>query len=182
MTDTIIMYIAAAFIALLVIISLGIKIEKITKIMVWNFMIWFMCCVIVIALNMYITTLWSDTWLYKFLSDARYIIAYLLYIWGLLFIYYKFTIKAKISSDPILEKSSYLIFVPLNSIGLFIMPIMIYVLPYLCNWANIQDIAVWFTNNLYLQKIIIYLPYIFILYTIFSILSFCEFKWDGWAS
>lgn len=182
MTDTIIMYIAVAIIALLVILSLGIKLWKMIKIIVWNFMLWFLCCMLVVSLNMYISTLWVDSWLYKFLYDARYIFAYLLYIWGLLFIYYKFTIKAKISEDPILEKTSYLIFVPLNTIWLFIMPIMIYVLPQLCIWVDIYDIATWFANNIYLQKIITYSPHIFVLYAFICILSFSEFKSDkSWS-
>jgi hypothetical protein len=183
MTDTIIMYIAMAVFALSIILSIGIKLEKMTKIIVWNFMLWFLCCSIVICLNLLLSTLWPDEWLYKFITDARYVIVYLLYIWCLILIYHRSTIKSKSHSDPILEKTSYLVFVPINAIWLFLMPLFIYIFPHLIDGYTLSEIASNFTTNLYLQKIVLYFPHILALYTIFTILSFCEFKWgDSSAS
>ena len=182
MTETIIMYIALAVIALFVILSIGIKLEKMVKVIVGNYMLWFLCCMIVICLNMFLSTLGVDNWLYKFLSDTKYVIAYLLYLWLMILIYHRFTIKSKISADPILEKTSYLIFVPINVVWLCIVPLFIYVFPHLVQWLSLTEIADNFTNNLYLQKIIVYLPHIFAVYSILTILSFCEFKWGWWDS
>lgn len=182
MTDTIIMYIAIAVFALCIILSIGIKLEKMVKIIVWNFMLWFLCCSIVICLNLLLSTMWTDTGMYKFITDARYVIAYLIYIGCLILIYHRFTIKAKIHSDPILEKTSYLVFVPINAIWLFLIPLFIYIFPHLIDGSSLVDIAGNFTNNIYLQKVVIYFPHILAIYTIFTILSFCEFRWWDWLA
>jgi len=183
MTDTIITYIAVAVFALFVILSIGIKLEKMVKVIVWNFILGFLCCSIVICLDITLSGMWADTWLYKFLMDARYVIAYLVYIWCLILIYHRFTIKSKLPIDPILEKSSYLIFVPINAIWLCIMPLFVYIFPHLISWLSLGDIAANFTNNTYLQNIVIYFPHILMVYTVFTILAFCEFRgWEGGSS
>lgn len=183
MTDTIIMYIAVAVFALFVILSIGIKLEKMVKVIVWNFMLWFLCCSIVICLNISLSNIGADTGLYKFLMDARYVIAYLVYIGCLILIYHRFTIKSKLPIDPILEKSSYLIFVPINAIWLCVMPLFVYIFPHLVSWLSLSDIASNFTNNIYLQDVVLYFPHILAIYTLLTILAFCEFRWwDGWSS
>ena len=180
MTDTIIMYVAAWLFALLIVLSIAIKLEKMVKVIIWNFILWVLCCSIVFVLNLVSNDLWVDAWLWKFLFEIRYVLAYLIYVWWLIFLYYKLSIKTKSQSDVILEKSSYLLFVPLTAIWVCIFPILIYVLPNLCNWITLNEISWNMTNNLYLQKIIIYLPYIFIWYSIVTILAFCDFTKKSW--
>lgn len=175
MTDNIIMYISWWIFALLIILSIAIKLEKMVKIIIWNYILWFLCCSVVISLNLISNDMWIGEWLWKFLFEIRYILSYLIYIWWLIFLYYKLSIKSKSQSDSILEKSSYLLFVPLTAIWLCIFPMLIYVFPYFCAWQTLSEIAWNMTNNLYLQKVIIYMPYIFIWYAIVTILALSDF-------
>lgn len=180
MTDTIIMYVAVGVVALLVVLSIAIKLDKMVKIIIWNFILWFLCCSIVFSLSLASKDLWTDAWLWKFLFEVRYILSYLMYLWWMIFMYYRLSIKTKSQNDVILEKSSYLLFVPLTAIWLCIFPTLIYVLPNLCEWLSLTEIAWNVTNNLYLQKIIIYLPYIFIWYSLITILAFSDFTKKSW--
>jgi len=128
---------------------------------------------------MWISSYWWDSWFWKFLYDTKWIILFIIYAWLLFFIYARWKIKISLPADPILEKASYLIYVPLTAIGIFMTIILIFFGPDVFLWKTLTQIAQEFSTNQYIQRFIINIPYIFIVHGLATILTFCEFKWKN---
>lgn len=183
MTDTIILYIAVWVLMVLVVLAIAIKLERMVRVIVWNYVLWLLCFFVVVSLYTLGNNIWWDVWFGKFLIESRYFVAFLLYIVWRFFAYHNFSVKIKSSSDIVIEKISYLVYVPLTVIGTILTIVFIIVWPMVRAWSTLSEVAVQVTNSTNLQIAINYLPELFVLYTLVTFLSFCEFKWkSGWWS
>lgn len=181
MTDTIILYLVVWVAMILAVLAIAIKLEKMVRVIVWNYILWFLCFFTVVSLY----TLWNnigwDAWFGKFLIESRYFVAFLLYMLWRFFAYHNFSVKIKWHWDLVMENISYLLYVPLTVIGTILTVMVIIVWPMVRSWSTLATAAADITNNLYLQQAIIYLPELFVAYTIVTFLAFCDFKlkWGG---
>lgn len=143
MTDSIITYIIIVIIAALVILSSIIWLEKMIKIILWNYILSSICLALSQSINLFIKYLennpdwkifWiSNDWFSTFLNNWKTTIIMIIY-WILLFIIYqKSKISIKIPEDEIIQKSLYLFFIPLTVIS-FIITLQIAIM-----WTNILN-------------------------------------------
>jgi hypothetical protein len=181
MTDTLIIYLLTWLAAFVFVLAIAIWIERMTRIIIWNYILWFFCFFIWVAIAIWINNFWWDSWFWKFLYDTKWFILFAIYAWLLYLIYAKWKFTIKISSDIIVEKASYLIYVPLTAIGTFMTIILIFFWPDVFLGKTLTQIAQDFTQNQYIQWFIINIPYIFICHWLASIITFCEFKWKDSA-
>lgn len=186
MTDSIITYIIIVIIAALIILSSIIWLEKMIKIILWNYILSSICLALSQSINLFIKYLennpdWktfgiANDWFSTFLNNWQTTIIMIIY-WILLFIIYqKSKISVKIPEDEILQKSLYLFFVPLTVIS-FVITLQIAIM-----WTNILNpnatIFLWnaLDQNQYFQLFIKNTPLRILLHWIATIIITSEMK------
>ena len=186
MTEDIIIYITIVIIWALVIFSVTIWLEKMIKIILWNYILSSICLAASQSINLLINYLNSDPWLSffgikndwlaNFLSNWQTTVIMIIYAALLWTIYKKSKISVNIPQDEILKKSLYLFFVPLTVIS-FILTIQIAIM-----WIGVfsinDSIGIWdiIINNIYLQMFIKNTPLWILLHWIATILITSELK------
>lgn len=171
---------------MLVIFSVTIWLEKMIKIILWNYILSSICLAASQSINLLINYLNSDPWLNffgikndwlaNFLSNWQTTVIMIIYAALLWTIYKKSKISVNIPQDEILKKSLYLFFVPLTVIS-FILTIQIAIM-----WIGVfsinDSIGIWdiIINNIYLQMFIKNTPLWILLHWIATILITSELK------
>lgn len=145
------------------------------QIIVWNYVLGSLFYSLWFCLDLAIKSS-ENSWIQSFFSDAKIWILLVLYAaFFFFFVYSRSKIRIDFSSDPLIYKPLYLAFVPLTVISM-IVTIWLIVLWWnaFSLWAlnSISD----FTQNIYLQKIIVNFPYIVCIYSFVSLLAICELK------
>lgn len=175
MTDKLYIYCILWALAIICVLAFALKLEKMIQIIMWNFVLWILffslwfCFDLAIASN-------PDGAFVHFLSDAKVWILLVLYGFFLFFfVYRRSKIRVDFSSDPLIYKPLYLAYVPLTAIS------MIVTIWLIALWKNAFSLIALnsisdFTQNIYLQKIILNFPYIICGYAFLVLLAISELK------
>lgn len=175
MTDTLYIYCILWVIAILCVLAFALKLEKMVQIIVWNYVLWWLLFSLWFCLDLAVKAS-GKSGVQSFFSDAKIwilLVVYLLFFF--FFVYRRSKIRVDFSSDPLIYKPLYLAFVPLTVIS---MVVTIWLIILWWNafslWAlsSISD----FTQNIYLQKIIVNFPYIVCAYSFISLLAISDLK------
>lgn len=186
MTQDIIIYIIIVIIWALAILSVTIWLEKMIKIILWNYILSSICLAASQSINLLINYLNNNSWLMffgikndalsNFLLNWQTTIIMIIYAGLLWAIYKKSKISVNIPQDEILKKSLYIFFVPLTVIS-FILTIQIAI-----TWISIfsvnNSIEIWniIIDNIYIQMFIKNTPLWILLHWIATILITSELK------
>lgn len=186
MTDDLIIYILFLIVGVLVILSFVIGLEKMIKVMLWNYVLWTICLAASQSISLLIEYLtknpdtivagMSAKTFATFLSNGQATIVLLIYALLLFLLYQKSTISIRIPTDDIIQKSLYMLLVPLTVFSM-ILTIQICLI-----WGNIismwalETIALDTTKNIYLQQYIMLTPVWIFLHGIATLLITSEFK------
>lgn len=174
MTETLITYLFIWGLAIVVAISFVIGLEKMIKVIIWNYILWTICLALSASLDLLINTVGS--WLAKFLMDGKTTIILIVYALFLFLIYRKSKITINIPADQILQKSLYLVFVPLTVLSMFLILEIIFIGPNVFVHQILLEIAQWFSQSTYLQLFIINTPYLFLAHGVITVFVASEFK------
>ena len=175
MTDSLYVYCILWAIAILCVLAFALKLEKMVQIIVWNYVLGLLFFSLWFCMDLVIRT-GVKSWVQSFLSDAKIWILLVLYLlFFFFFVYRRSKIRIDFSSDPLIYKPLYLAFVPLTAISV-IVTIWLIVL-----WGN--AFSLWalnsisdYTQNEYLQKIILNFPYIICGYCLVSLFAITDLK------
>lgn len=175
MTDKLYIYCILWAIAILCVFAFALKLEKMVQIIMWNYVLGSLFFSLWFCVDMLVKTSSSSS-VQSFFSDAKTWILLLLYwLFFFFFVYRRSKIRIDFSSDPLIYKPLYLAFVPLTAISMII---TIWLIALWWNafsfWAltSISD----FTQNVYLQKIVVNFPYIICIYSFVSLLAITDLK------
>ncbi len=175
MTQTLMTYLLAGIIAIFVVLSFVIGLEKMIKIILWNYVLWSICFAASASIDLTINTMWNS-WFAKFLQDGKSTIILIMYAVLLFLIYHKSKISIDIPSDQIMQKSLYLIFVPLTVLSMCLTLEIILLWTSLLSYKSLLSVAQWFSKSVYLQQFIINTPYWILLHWLATIFITSEFK------
>ena len=175
MTDKLYIYCIIWVIAILCVFAFALKLEKMVQIIVWNYILWVLFFSLWVCFDLAVKA--NPGWsIQSFFVDAKIWILLLLYwLFFFFFVYRRSKIRIDFSWDPLIYKPLYLAFVPLTVIS---MAVTIWIITL---WLNAFSISVlWsisdFTQNEYLQKIILNFPYIVCWYSFISLLAITDLK------
>lgn len=186
MTEDIIIYIIIVVVWGLVILSATIWLEKMIKIILWNYILSSICLAASQSINLLVNYLnanpWvkllgiTNSWLSNFLLNWQTTIIMIIYAALLWTIYNKSKISVNIPQDEILKKSLYIFFVPLTVIS-FILTIQIAIMG-VSIFSVDNSVGIWniIINNIYLQMFIKNTPLRILLHWIATILITSELK------
>jgi len=175
MTEGLIVYIFVWVIAVFVILSFAIGLEKMIKIILWNYILWGICFAASASIDLAISSLQNE-WFANFLSSGKATIVLILYALLLFLIYHKSKITIDIPWDQIMQKSLYLIFVPLTVLSMLLTLEIILLWTSLLSQQSLSNLVNEFTNNFYLQEFIINTPYWIFIHGLATIFITSEFK------
>lgn len=175
MTQGFITYIFVGVIAVFVILSFAIGLEKMIKIILWNYILWGICFAASASIDLAISSS-TNEWFANFLSNGKATIILILYALLLFLIYHKSKITIEIPWDQIMQKSLYLIFVPLTVLSMALTLMIILLGTSLLSQESLTLAVTEFTNNVYLQEFIINTPYWILIHGLATILITSEFK------
>lgn len=186
MTDSIITYIVVSIMWILVIFSFSIGIEKMIKIILWNYILGSICLAATESIRLIINYLnltpdLKFIWLtYKalwtFLTNWHTTIILIFYIILLVLIYKKSSINVKIPMDEWLKKILYILFVPMTVISV-ILTLQIAIMGIgVLNFEILQNFANNLTKNIYIYKFLTLTPVWILLHWIATILITSEMK------
>lgn len=175
MTQTLITYLFIGLVATFAVLSFAIGLEKMIRIILWNYVLWSLCFAAWASIDLLIKTVVS-TWFAKFLTDGKSIIILIMYALLLFLIYHKSTISVSIPSDQIMQKSLYLLFVPLTVLSMCLTLEIILLGTNILTYASLVEVAKWFSYNIYLQQFIVNTPYWFLIHALATIVITSEFK------
>jgi hypothetical protein len=175
MTQTLITYLFVWVVAIFVVLSFAIGLEKMIKIILGNYVLWGICFAASASLDLAINSL-QNTWFIKLLSDWKSTIILILYALLLFLIYHKSKISINIPSDQIMQKSLYLFFVPLTVLSICLTLEIILLGTNILTYKSLVNIADWFSKNIYLQRFIINTPYWVLIHGLATIFITSEFK------
>lgn len=175
MTDKLYIYCILAVVAILCVFAFALKLEKMVQIIVWNYVLGVLFFSLWVCLDLLVKSnpVWS---VQSFFVDAKvWILLVSYWLFFFFFVYRRSKIRIDFSWDPLIYKPLYLAFVPLTVVSMAV-TIWIVVL-----WLNAFSISVlWsisdFTQNEYLQKIILNFPYIICWYAFISLLAITDLK------
>ena len=175
MTDKLYIYCVLWVIAILCVLAFALKLEKMVQIIVWNYVLWSLFFSLWFCLDLAVKSS-GNSGVQSFFSDAKIWILLVLYAaFFFFFVYSRSKIRVDFSSDPLIYKPLYLAFVPLTVVSM-IVTIWLIILWWnaFSLWAlnSISD----FTQNVYLQKIIVNFPYIVCAYSFISLLVISDLK------
>ena len=175
MTDKLYIYCILWVIAILCVFAFALKLEKMVQIIVWNYVLGVLFFSLWVCFDLAVKA--NPGWsIQSFFVDAKIWILLLLYwLFFFFFVYRRSKIRIDFSWDPLIYKPLYLAFVPLTVIS---MAVTIWIITL---WLNAFSISVlWsisdFTQNEYLQKIILNFPYIVCWYSFISLLAITDLK------
>lgn len=175
MTDKLYIYCILWVIAILCVLAFALKLEKMMQIIIWNYILWTLFFSLWFCFDLLLNTN-SDSSILSFISSAKVRILLILYaLFFFFFVYRRSKIRVDFSSDPLIYKPLYLLFVPLTVISM-IVTIWLIVL-----WWNafsfwvLNSISA-FTQNIYLHKIIVNFPYIVCAYSFISLFAITDLK------
>jgi len=115
-------------------------------------------------------------WFVDFLKDAKSIIILIIYALLLFLIYHKSKISVGIPSDQILQKSLFLVFVPLTILSICLTLAVILLGTSLLSYDSLLIVSEWFSKSIYIQKFILYIPYWILIHGLATIFITSEFK------
>lgn len=173
MTQDLITYIFVAVLAIFVILSFAIWLEKMIKIILWNYILWGICFAASASIDLAINTSTSD-WFIGFMTSGKSFIVLILYTALLALIYHKSKITIDIPTDQIMQKSLYLFFVPMTVLSMCLTLEIILLGTNVLSQSSLIWVVEWFTNNIYLQQFIINTPYRVLLHWIATIIITSE--------
>ena len=175
MTDKLYIYCILWAIAILCVFAFALKLEKMVQIIVWNYVLGTLLFSLWVCFDLMVNA--NPGWsVQSFFVNAKvWILLVLYWLFFFFFVYRRSKIRVDFSWDPLIYKPLYLAFVPLTVIS---MAVTIWLITL---WLNAFSISVlWsisdFTQNEYLQKIIVNFPYIICLYSFLSLLAITDLK------
>ncbi len=175
MTQELTTYIFVWTLAIFAILSFAIWLEKMIKIILWNYILWWICFALSISIDLAVNSSTSESFI-NFMTNWKTFIVLLAYVLLLFLVYYKSNITVEIPRDQIMQKSLYLFFVPLTVLS------MCLTLEILLLWTSMLNqktftLMVWeITKNIYLQEFIINTPYWVLIHGISTIIITSGFK------
>lgn len=175
MTQNLITYIFVGVISIFVILSFAIWLEKMIKIILWNYILWGICFALSASIDLAINTS-SNDWFINFMTSGKSFIILIIYTLLLALIYYKSKITIEIPSDQIMQKSLYLFFVPMTVLSMWLTMEIILLGTNLLSQGSLIWVVEWVTNNIYLQQFIINTPYWVLIHGIVTIVITSEMK------
>lgn len=175
MTDRLYIYCILWVIAILCVLAFSLKLEKMVQIILWNFVLGLFFFSLWFCMDLVVKTS-GNSWVQSFIVDAKVWILLVLYLlFFFFFVYRRSKVRIDFSSDPLIYKPLYLAFVPLTAIS------MIVTIWLIALWVN--AFSLWtlnsisdFTQNEYLQKIILNFPYIICGYCFIALLAITDLK------
>ena len=175
MTQELITYIFVGALSIFVILSFAIGLEKMIKIILWNYILWGICFAASASIDLAISTSSGD-WFVNFMTNGKSFIVLILYAVLLALIYHKSKITIDIPSDQIMQKSLYLFFVPMTVLSMCLTVEIILLGTNVLSQTSLVWAVEWFTNNIYLQQFIINTPYWVLLHWLATIIITSELK------
>lgn len=175
MTETLITYLFIWVIAVFVVLSFAIGLEKMIKVILWNYVLWWICFAASASIDLAIGSI-GNTWFANFLSNGQSTIILILYALLLFLIYHKSKITIDIPTDQIMQKSLYLFFVPLTVLSMCLTLEIILLGTNVLSQSSLLNVVAWFTNNIYLQQFIVNTPYWVLMHGIATIIITSELK------
>ena len=175
MTDKLYIYCILWVVAILCVLAFALKLEKMMQIIIWNYILWSLFFSLWFCIDLLTSTNWDSSVL-SFFHDAKVWILLILYaLFFFFFVYRRSKIRVDLSSDPLIYKPLYLAFVPLTVISMIVTVWLIIL------WWNAFSFWVLnsisdFTQNIYLQKIIVNFPYIVCAYSFISLFAITDLK------
>ena len=175
MTDTLYIYCILWLVAILCVLAFSLKLEKMVQIMIWNYILWLFFFALWFCIDLALQSSEMDS-VNKFFMESKSRILLLLYwIFFFFFVYRRSKIRIDFSSDPLIYKPLYLAFVPLTVVS------MLVTIWFIGLWTNAFSLATLnsiseYTQNIYLQKIILNFPYIICGYCFLSLLAITDLK------
>ncbi len=175
MTQSLITYIFVGVIAIFVILSFAVWLEKMIKIILWNYILWGICFATSASIELIISTSGSDGFV-SFMTSSKSFIVLILYAVLLALVYHKSKITIDIPTDQIMQKSLYLFFVPMTVLSMCLTLEIILLGTSVLSQNTLVWTVEWFTNNVYLQQFIVNTPYWILLHGIATIVITSELK------
>ncbi len=175
MTQSLITYIFVWAIAFFVILSFAIGLEKMIKIILWNYILWGICFAASASIDLAISSV-ESVWFANFLSNGQSTIILILYALLLFLIYHKSKITIDIPTDQIMQKSLYLFFVPMTVLSMCLTLEIILLWTNVLSQSTLLGVVEWFTNNIYLQEFIVNTPYWVLIHGLATIIITSELK------
>lgn len=186
MTQEIITYIIVALLWIFTIASFVIGIEKMIKIILWNYILGTICLAASQSINLWVNYMNSDpegktigilnSKLAVFIWDARIIIILILYAALLVLIFHKSKIYISLPMDDLTQKSLYLVFVPLTVLSIILTLQIAIIWPQAMNIQDLEKIASWLAENKYLYGFLTMTPVRMLLHGIATIIITSELK------
>jgi hypothetical protein len=175
MTQELITYIFIWAIAIFVILAFAIGLDKMIKIILWNYVLWGICFAASASIDLVINTS-TSAWFVWFMTSGKSFMVFILYILLLALIYHKSKISIDIPTDKIMQKSLYLFFVPMTVLSMCLTVEIILLGTNILSYNALLWTVEWFTNNIYLQQFIINTPYWVLLHGLATIIITSELK------
>jgi hypothetical protein len=186
MTEMMVNYLIFWLLIALIVFSIVIWIEKMIKIILWNYILSSICLatsqsinllVNQLALSPEIKTLWIlNSKLSQILSDGQTTIILIIYIILLVIIYHKSKIKIDTPDDETTKKLIHLLLVPLTVVSIIITFQTVLMWINIVNIQSIQSIANSISTNPYLFKFISWTPLWILLHWLATIIITSELK------
>jgi len=184
MTDNLLNYIIIWVASILAIFSFVMWIEKMIKIIIWNYILTWICLAAWETLNILINFINTDTeakliWismakLANFLSNSKTTIILLIYWALLIFIYLKSKLSIRLPQDDNIVKWLYFIIVPMTVVSIILTLQIALMWIKAFDITYIQTIAEWLWSNNYAYKFFSLTPLRFFLHGITTILISSE--------
>jgi hypothetical protein len=175
MTQTLITYLFVWVVAIFVVLSFAIGLEKMIKVILGNYVLWGICFAASASIDLAVNSL-QNTGFTKLLSDWKSTIVLVLYAILLFLIYHKSKISIDIPSDQIMQKSLYLVFVPLTVLSMCLTLEIILLGTNVLTYKSLMSVVAWFSKNIYLQQFIVNTPYWVLIHGLATIFITSEFK------
>lgn len=175
MTDKLYIYCILWVVAILCVLAFSLKLEKMVQIMIWNYILWLLFFSLWFCMDLALVSEELSPVQSFFVESKSRILLLLYWILFFFFVYRRSKIRIDFSSDPLIYKPLYLAFVPLTVIS------MLVTIWFIGLWTNAFSLATLnsiseYTQNIYLQKIILNFPYIICGYCFLSLLAITDLK------
>ncbi len=179
MTWEIFQYIIIWIFAVMAVFSFLIGTEKMVKIIIWNYIIWFwlLCMSMLFNLLVYIFNnnsnwnfLWIPYWwLAKFIESGQITILLLLYLWALLLLFLKSFVSITLPSDPLKRNIILLALIPWTIFSLiFTLEIVIFGIK-LFNVEQLVELSKILSNNKLMENFVMYTPLRMLIHSIWAL-------------
>ncbi|MCK9467255.1 MAG: hypothetical protein M0P94_02910 [Candidatus Absconditabacterales bacterium] len=175
MTQTLITYLLAGGVAIIVVLSFIIGLDKMIKIILGNYVLGALSVALSTSIDLAISTM-GETGFAKFLSDGKLTIIFIIYVALLFLVYRTSKINIDISGDQIMQKSLYILFVPMAVLSVALtLEIMFFGIS-IFDPTKLLEIVNGFTDNIYLQQFVLNTPYLLLAHAFITVLITSKFK------